>query len=106
MGAEGEGEEDEDEDVDPSEVQRRKDRLEREQWLREQVGHRVFMYEESSQIHQETLINKLKGPCCYFIIFNLFCVFSHSPNKKPRKGTMWTTWTQTMKGSETKTVIL
>ncbi|KAM6974195.1 claspin [Tautogolabrus adspersus] len=35
-GAEGEGEEEEDEDVDQSEVQRRKERLEREQWLREQ----------------------------------------------------------------------
>nr|XP_033492141.1 claspin isoform X2 [Epinephelus lanceolatus] len=35
-GAEGEEEEDEDEDVDLSEVQRRKERLEREQWLREQ----------------------------------------------------------------------
>nr|XP_019959327.1 PREDICTED: claspin [Paralichthys olivaceus] len=36
MGAEGEEDEDEDEDIDPSEVQRRKERLEREQWLREQ----------------------------------------------------------------------
>ncbi|GLD59305.1 claspin [Lates japonicus] len=35
MGVEGE-EEEEDEDVDQSEVQRRKERLEREQWLREQ----------------------------------------------------------------------
>ncbi|XP_060915553.1 claspin [Labrus mixtus] len=35
-GAEGEGEEEEDEDVDQAEVQRRKERLEREQWLREQ----------------------------------------------------------------------
>nr|XP_020453160.1 claspin [Monopterus albus] len=35
MGAEGE-EEEEDEDMDQSEVQRRKERLEREQWLREQ----------------------------------------------------------------------
>lgn len=37
-GAEGEDEEDDDEDIDQSEVQRRKERLEREQWLREQVG--------------------------------------------------------------------
>ncbi|KAI3358755.1 hypothetical protein L3Q82_015166, partial [Scortum barcoo] len=35
-GAEGEEEEEEDEDVDQSEIQRRKERLEREQWLREQ----------------------------------------------------------------------
>lgn len=38
MGAEGEEEEEEDEDVDHSEIQRRKERLEREQWLREQVS--------------------------------------------------------------------
>ena len=38
MGADGE-EEEEDEEIDQSEVQRRKERLEREQWLREQVGH-------------------------------------------------------------------
>ncbi|XP_034560433.1 claspin isoform X2 [Notolabrus celidotus] len=35
-GAEGEEEEDEDEGVDQSEVQRRREKLEREQWLREQ----------------------------------------------------------------------
>ncbi|XP_056254510.1 claspin isoform X1 [Seriola aureovittata] len=35
-GAEGEEQEEEDEDVDQSEIQRRKERLEREQWLREQ----------------------------------------------------------------------
>lgn len=40
-GAEGEEEEEEDDVVDQSEVQRRKERLEREQWLREQVGQRV-----------------------------------------------------------------
>lgn len=37
MGVEDE-EEEEDEHLDQSEVQRRKDRLEREQWLREQVS--------------------------------------------------------------------
>lgn len=42
-GADGEEEEEED-DVDQSEVQRRKERLEREQWLREQVGRRVFTF--------------------------------------------------------------
>ncbi|XP_008301405.1 claspin [Stegastes partitus] len=36
MGAEGEEEGEEDDDVDQTEVQRRKERLEREQWLREQ----------------------------------------------------------------------
>lgn len=36
-GAEGEEEEEEDDGVDQSEIQRRKERLEREQWLREQV---------------------------------------------------------------------
>jgi hypothetical protein len=36
MGGDGE-EEEEDEDVDLSELQRRKERLERDQWLREQV---------------------------------------------------------------------
>ncbi|XP_026156877.1 claspin isoform X2 [Mastacembelus armatus] len=36
MGAEGEEEEEGDEDIDPSEIQRRRERLEREQWLREQ----------------------------------------------------------------------
>lgn len=43
FGADGSGpdggeEGEEDEDVDPAEVQRRTARLEREQWLREQVG--------------------------------------------------------------------
>lgn len=37
MGAEGKEEEEEDGDID-TEVQRRKERLEREQWLSEQVG--------------------------------------------------------------------
>lgn len=37
MGADGEEEAEEDEDIDLNEVQRRKERLEREQWLREQV---------------------------------------------------------------------
>ncbi|XP_034401339.1 claspin [Cyclopterus lumpus] len=36
LGTEGDGEEQEDEEVDLSEVQRRRERLEREQWLREQ----------------------------------------------------------------------
>ncbi|KAG7225407.1 hypothetical protein INR49_027396 [Caranx melampygus] len=40
MGAEGE-EEEEDEDVDHSEIQRRKERLEREQWLREQCEQKA-----------------------------------------------------------------
>lgn len=44
MGAEGEDEEEEDDYVDQSEVQRRKERLEREQWLREQVGCRVYRF--------------------------------------------------------------
>lgn len=44
MGAEGEDEEEEDDYVDQSEVQRRKERLEREQWLREQVGCRVYQF--------------------------------------------------------------
>ena len=40
MGGEGEEEEEEDGDgdVDLAEIQRRKERLEREQWLKEQVG--------------------------------------------------------------------
>lgn len=38
MGGEGEEEEEEDDVIDHSEIQRRKERLEREQWLREQVG--------------------------------------------------------------------
>lgn len=37
-----EDEDEEDDNVDQSEVQRRKERLEREQWLREQVGLRVW----------------------------------------------------------------
>lgn len=41
MGAEG-GEEEEEDDVDQSELQRRKERLEREQWLREQVDLYVW----------------------------------------------------------------
>lgn len=36
--ADGEEDGEEEDDVDPAEIQRRKDRLEREQWLREQVG--------------------------------------------------------------------
>lgn len=37
-GGEGEEEEEEDDVIDHSEIQRRKERVEREQWLREQVG--------------------------------------------------------------------
>lgn len=37
MVGEGEEEEEEDEAIDHSEIQRRKERVEREQWLREQV---------------------------------------------------------------------
>ncbi|KAM4725813.1 claspin isoform 2-T2 [Anableps anableps] len=40
-GADGEEEGEEDDDVDPAEVQRRKDRLEREQWLREQTEQKT-----------------------------------------------------------------
>uniref|UniRef100_A0A673AZD5 Claspin n=1 Tax=Sphaeramia orbicularis TaxID=375764 RepID=A0A673AZD5_9TELE len=40
-GAEGEEEEEED-DIDQTEVQRRKERLEKEQWLREQVGRSLW----------------------------------------------------------------
>ncbi|XP_074543637.1 claspin [Halichoeres trimaculatus] len=45
-GGEGEEEDDEDADVDPSEIQRRKDRLEREQWLREQSEQKAKKGEE------------------------------------------------------------
>lgn len=38
MGEKGEEEEEEDDVIDQSEIQRRKERVEREQWLREQVG--------------------------------------------------------------------
>lgn len=37
MDGEGEEEEEEEEELDQAELQRRKERLEREQWLREQV---------------------------------------------------------------------
>lgn len=40
-GAGGEDDEEDEEDADMTEVQRRRERLEREQWLREQVGHWV-----------------------------------------------------------------
>ena len=43
MGADGE-EEEEDEDVDLSEVQRRRERLEKDQWLREQVCFFIFIF--------------------------------------------------------------
>lgn len=43
-GTEGDEEEEGDDDMDQSEVQRRKERLEREQWLREQVGRRVCKF--------------------------------------------------------------
>jgi len=46
LGTEGDGEEQEDEEVDLSEVQRRRERLEREQWLREQVAELVGYHEE------------------------------------------------------------
>lgn len=58
-GAEGEDKEDEDEDIDQSEVQRRKERLEREQWLREQVGSAVYC-SSSSVTHVEKPIIKEK----------------------------------------------
>uniref|UniRef100_A0A3B4YBQ7 Claspin n=1 Tax=Seriola lalandi dorsalis TaxID=1841481 RepID=A0A3B4YBQ7_SERLL len=50
-GAEGEEQEEEDEDVDQSEIQRRKERLEREQWLREQVCRTVRRGSLLSQPH-------------------------------------------------------
>lgn len=43
-GAEGEEDWEEDDDVDQAEVQRRIERLEREQWLREQVGFMVCSF--------------------------------------------------------------
>ncbi|XP_028278225.1 claspin [Parambassis ranga] len=46
MGAEGEDEAEEDEDVDLTEVQRRKERLEREQWLREQSEQKAKKVED------------------------------------------------------------
>lgn len=54
MGVEGE-EEEEDEDVDQGEVQRRKERLEREQWLREQVC-KFKSIESCTQIWEEPWI--------------------------------------------------
>lgn len=44
MGGEGEQEEEEDDVIDHSEIQRRKERVEREQWLREQVRIKVSSY--------------------------------------------------------------
>lgn len=43
-GAEGEEDWEEEDDVDQAEVQRRRERLEREQWLREQVGFMVCSF--------------------------------------------------------------
>lgn len=43
-GAEGEEDWEEEDDVDQAEVQRRIERLEREQWLREQVGFMVCSF--------------------------------------------------------------
>uniref|UniRef100_A0A3Q3F274 Claspin n=1 Tax=Labrus bergylta TaxID=56723 RepID=A0A3Q3F274_9LABR len=58
-GAEGEGEEEEDEDVDQSEVQRRKERLEREQWLREQVGAGNMFLRGSLLSQPQSVLQKL-----------------------------------------------
>lgn len=73
-GAGGEDEEDDDEDVDQSEVQRRKERLEREQWLREQAG-----YLKCQRNHNKNLSTS----CCFV---NLNAVFkkifsSLTPNR-------------------------
>lgn len=43
MGPDGD-EEEEDEQIDQMELQRRKERLEREQWLREQVRVRIHLF--------------------------------------------------------------
>uniref|UniRef100_A0A3P8U8F0 Claspin n=1 Tax=Amphiprion percula TaxID=161767 RepID=A0A3P8U8F0_AMPPE len=59
MGAEGEEEGEEDEDVDQTEVQRRKERLEREQWLREQVGLRGLVRRGSLLNQPQSVLQKL-----------------------------------------------
>ncbi|XP_041665850.1 claspin [Cheilinus undulatus] len=62
-GAEGNEEEEEDEDMDQSEVQRRKERLEREQWLREQSEQKAKKGEdldaEDEKIGEESHFMKL-----------------------------------------------
>nr|XP_057902985.1 claspin isoform X2 [Doryrhamphus excisus] len=58
-GADGEEEQDEDEDVDQNEIHRRKERLEREQWLREQSqqkaqkGDALDLDEDDEKIEEE-----------------------------------------------------
>ncbi|XP_054619926.1 claspin isoform X2 [Dunckerocampus dactyliophorus] len=58
-GLEGEEEQEEDEDVDQNEIQRRKERLEREQWLREQAqqkaknGKALDLDEDDEKIGEE-----------------------------------------------------
>lgn len=56
MGGLGENDEEEDEDVDQSDVQRRKERLDREQWLREQVGCK-----DLPKVH--SVFGRIKTPC-------------------------------------------
>lgn len=67
-----EEEEGEEEDVDPAEVQRRKDRLEREQWLREQVCGLC----RSGPDEQDRLVTVLIG--------------SVSLSRNPGAGRIWT----------------
>lgn len=101
-GVNGEEEDDEDVDVDPSEIQRRKDRLEREQWLREQVGcrnhHGIITLKSFIKYHLD--FGEMSDGC--FIL----CVLhpsAYSLNRKPRKEKIWT---QRTRRSERKTVSL
>lgn len=102
MGAEGEEEEEEDEFVDQSEVQRRKARLEREQWLQEQVGcdcqkpliqFTLFDFADSSRLEATKRAVRL---LCF-----------HSPrNSVSRTARTGKVWTQTTRRLERKTVSL
>ncbi|XP_058475896.1 claspin [Solea solea] len=58
MGPEGEEDEEEDEGADPSEVQRRKERLEREQWLREQSEQKAKKDEEDVDADDERIADE------------------------------------------------
>lgn len=57
-GAEGEEDWEEEDDGDQAEVQRRIERLEREQWLREQVGFMVCSFFAHTHMKEVALMEK------------------------------------------------
>lgn len=73
-GAEGEEDWEEEDDVDQAEVQRRIERLEREQWLREQVGFMVCRFFLHTHMKEVALMEKYTfGKKKSVMVFTKFC---------------------------------